>query len=919
MEKEAENFGTKVGKEIASQIKKLEKRLTSISDKYLSPIDKKAAKKEVTDVLDILNNKSKLIQDVRKMNPEDQMSYLDSLIKTDYTEEVGQQIKNAILLEVQAKERKSLQGKANQILATREPVTQKNIFQKIENIRSFEDLNDPLLQRQIAEKKLGIPLEGDQIQKLYDAGNELKKHVVNDRFDPVLEPDGNRPSKGYMEAHKTYLEVFGGINDPSLGQKLRTIQKSFMLLRMSTQTINVLGNIPQAISEGLVGRTLRAGITDLSEQELSKTLYGSKNRTKLGFSMPPIRKTSEFLNEARKDAQVYWETMYDVARNTSASESFKDFEKEIWFPSSKGGKAMVVSFRALGTVDQVFASYAKRDASYRTASALRSELMPELTGTNKLHAEDHLYKSILHPRSYDKNTSFILYETAKNRVNSSGVADNQKADLLNQYYKELKDLDVPEGKEPYIERLSKTISQYKPEFDSYISNQLEITERLEVANNYANLEADRATFQNKTMIAEIAGNVKRNLNKANILGFGLGDFLAPVLHTGSVVVSNTLEAGGVSTAFKVGGPVLKAITSSDNKTYRDVWESTVEAFTRNESSVSAMSRLPLVAVGIGLAAITPVSHYTGLFDPDKRKRGLVEEGNREYNSVLVAGKTISLELLGASQASFHGAMAVKQAGSQDVMNMIQTYFIGGASTVLDMPLFFELASFTKNAERLITQDEAEEAAEALSLQAVSMLDDGVARFIPGFISETGEILDTYERSTAETILFPNLRRSLPTPWTRFALEKKLTTFGEPITTENWLSEALFSYRVSTHRDEFMVLEYERLLSKGVNAFPTKKIENTTFDFPEEDKQELTALYGDALSKEIIPFMVTDEYRFADSDQKRGDLLLKLERDIWGDFRKDVLEARYGKSEKTEEEEEYSEEISNTIDYFRNNR
>jgi hypothetical protein len=379
------------------------------------------------------------------------------------------------------------------------------------------------------------------------------------------------------------------------------------------------------------------------------------------------------------------------------------------------------------------------------------------------------------------------------------------------------------------------------------------TEQGQMLRQQAILDAQTATWTNKTWASQVSEGVRKIFN--NLSGnLRVGDYLLPFVKTPANVIGTGLDYAGMG----IPKALFKAVQGirKGDLTDKDVIQSIARDVTR---------------AGMGLTAATVIAanlkadDFVGAYDPNRQQYEQLRGSNT--NSVRIGDKWISLDWFGPLSIPLTAQLYAKKYGGDSTKEKVWQYGKGVKSVVGNLPGVKEAGNYAK-AE---TQQTGETADEAVTSGKNAVLKDLVARLVPSFVGDIAKATDPYQRQSGKGIDgiktgIPRLRKDAPI---------KRDVFGDALKSEPGISTLLFGSRVKTDRDNPLLKEvaagskangkninftdWQKTTAKGVAQFKAK------VGAQEFDKASIK--YGQQLKHNLQDATRSDNYKQADDPTK----------------------------------------------------
>jgi hypothetical protein len=374
-------------------------------------------------------------------------------------------------------------------------------------------------------------------------------------------------------------------------------------------------------------------------------------------------------------------------------------------------------------------------------------------------------------------------------------------------------------------------------------------------------------FQNDTEISKAMSGIKREMNRANIGGFGFGDAVIPFTKT----PSNILRKGVQYTPLGVLSNLKQIKTGFDQKSFTD-------SIGRSMVGSSIMTLGYLMAKA-GLA--------TGDYDKNKDKEAAETLAGETNYSFKIGDKYYSFDW--AQPISIPLAIGIDfykaKKSEDDLMKAVNTGFISGAQTLFKQSLLQGLSRM------LGGYNQAQGIADTIA--------NAPSQYIPTILGQTARTIDPYARDT--DALFGKTRSKLPL--IRQTLPKKLDQFGEPIKANqgrNIVSRALENFvlpnTVSVKSKSEVTDELLRLTKVSdetgflPNVAPNSFESNGKITLTPEEKKQFQKTMGNMNYEAMKKLIASREYE-AMSDEEKAKALKKINDNSYKEAKKETIENR----------------------------
>lgn len=382
--------------------------------------------------------------------------------------------------------------------------------------------------------------------------------------------------------------------------------------------------------------------------------------------------------------------------------------------------------------------------------------------------------------------------------------------------------------------------QAKQQFvDEYLANPPK--EALQRASD----EGTRATFQNDTLLNDIASSVKQKLEKGHPAAKALSDFVMPFVRTPSAIATRMIERTPIGLAKEIGTQIVNVKKGKP-------FDQRAMAQAIGNGSFGA------VAIGAGMT-LANADLMTFGYPTEKAERDLWELEGRQPYSVRVGNRWYSLNYL----QPFGTLLAI---GGQAKNDMDEGLSKGEAVTkaLATAGQSIQEQSFLKGINGVLTAiSDPEYSARKYMEQTFSST---VPNFVRGFARATDSVQrkpTTIPESVASAI--PGLRQTTPV---------KNDALGRPIPAkDNFINQYVNPLRPSKVRDDAVAQELRKLKDNDLATMPTD-INKSTYGDQQLSKaqiNEATQYTNRRVSDEWSKVIKTKEYQSLTDEQKKKTL------------------------------------------------
>lgn len=318
----------------------------------------------------------------------------------------------------------------------------------------------------------------------------------------------------------------------------------------------------------------------------------------------------------------------------------------------------------------------------------------------------------------------------------------------------------------------------------------------EIVRQQAILDAQTATWTNKTWASKVSEGIRSILNEASG-DARVGDYLLPFVKTQANVISTGMDYAGLGIP-KAMVNTFKAVKNGElgSREYRQ-----------------SVSR-DLVRSGLGITAAVVIASqlkdddFVGAYDP---ARSQIEQlRNSNYNAVRIGNKWVSLDWFGPLSVPLASIMYARKYGDT-VGEKVFQYGKGVLSSALDIPGVKDVTDYLKGQSYKKNQSLEEMTGEAKDFITSELY----SRLVPSFFSDIAKAVDPTVRQTSGGV--DKIKAKIP--FVSQSLPAKKDIFGKDITGESAISDILFGSRVKTNRESVLIgviNQVSKDTGKGIN-------------------------------------------------------------------------------------------------------
>ena len=396
--------------------------------------------------------------------------------------------------------------------------------------------------------------------------------------------------------------------------------------------------------------------------------------------------------------------------------------------------------------------------------------------------------------------------------------------------------ELAKGDKAYAKKIMKDAISFDPK-----------TPEGKILRQQAILDAETATFTNKTWASQLSGHIRKGLNDL-FPKYRLGDFIYPFVKTPANMVALGLDYAG--------GGAVKSLVKLSNAIISKKLDDPIVL--KDIMTDAARSGVGFVAAWM-LSQAVKDDDFEGPYNPNKRQEYELE--GKMPNSFKLGNKYISTDYLGPLAVPFLAQMYARQYNG-----LKDRGFQYGKSLVTSA---FEIPGIKESARSITELLRAANnpnigVDDAISNIKSDLVSEAKSRLIPSFMGDIAKATDKYQRVSNKKALdpiknvIPGLRQTLPI---------KTDVFGKPLETESAMTSILAGSRVKTAKSNKIT---EKL--KEIEKQEGKRINFTDFDRAEgkkitsfkkaigKDKYDLAKKdYGDDLTKALNKLISSKEF------------------------------------------------------------
>jgi len=359
-------------------------------------------------------------------------------------------------------------------------------------------------------------------------------------------------------------------------------------------------------------------------------------------------------------------------------------------------------------------------------------------------------------------------------------------------------------------------------------------------------EGTRATFQNDTLLNDVAQGLKSKLEQRSAPARAVSDFVIPFVRTPSAIATRMIERTPIGVAKEV---VNQIVNVRSGKAFDQ----------RAMSQAIGNGAFGSLAIGAGIALANTGAMTFG-FPSEGSERKLWElEGKQPY-SVKVGDRWLSLNYL----QPFGTLLAIGGQAGQDIKDgdssgeAITKALATAGQSIQDQ-------SFLKGINGVLT------AISDPDRSARRYMEQTVSSVVPNFIRAGARSLDSVQReatNVTESLMsaIPGLRQNVPV---------KKDVFGRDLAAkDNFLNQFVNPLRPSKVKTDPMTEELRRLKDSGLATFPTESNKNVFGKETPLGRDELSKLntsVAQSVAKQWESAMKSDDYNLLNDEDKKKTL------------------------------------------------
>lgn len=310
-----------------------------------------------------------------------------------------------------------------------------------------------------------------------------------------------------------------------------------------------------------------------------------------------------------------------------------------------------------------------------------------------------------------------------------------------------------------------------------------------ILREQAILDAQTATFTNKSWATKLSGGIRKVLNNLSPR-LRLGDYIYPFVKTPANVIALGMDYAG-------GGAVKSLIKLSD------------ALIKKKKPDPMVLREIVMDATrsGVGLVAAWMISQslddddFEGAYERSKKQQYELE--GTKPNSFKYGGKSISIDYLGPIGVSLAAMMYARQYNS--LPEKTYAFVKGVAKGALELPGIKETSKGIQ--EAMYAKDV--DLKSTVKSTGAYLINEIKSRLVPSFMGDIAKATDKYERVTNKSpvsplkSIIPGLRQTLPI---------KKDVFARPIETESPLSVITTGSRVKSLKEDDVTKKLDELYS-----------------------------------------------------------------------------------------------------------
>lgn len=376
----------------------------------------------------------------------------------------------------------------------------------------------------------------------------------------------------------------------------------------------------------------------------------------------------------------------------------------------------------------------------------------------------------------------------------------------------------------------------------------------ELVRNQAILDAETATWTNKSWASSVSQGLRRVFN--DVSGdVRLGDYLFPFVKTPANVISTGLDYAGMG--------IPKALV----KTVQAIHKGDLGERAYLQAAARDITRAGLGLTGaLAIATAIGPDNFVGAYDPSRAQYEQLRDSNT--NSVRIGNKWLSLDWFGPLSTPITSILYAKKYGTHGGnLEKAWQYGQGLRSSAENLPGIKDIMDYGKSRAYNTSQTGAE-AAAAASNSAESQL---YSRLVPSIFSDIATATDSKQRETSKGVnalknKIPVLREQVPA---------KKDIFGKDVKGEPGAQTLLFGARVKTAKDTAITKEIGRLsqaTDKPINFTDwSKSSSQALMQFKQKvgdtEFEKAQTKYGQNLEKRLSNIINNNKYKHLSDGDK----------------------------------------------------
>lgn len=380
-----------------------------------------------------------------------------------------------------------------------------------------------------------------------------------------------------------------------------------------------------------------------------------------------------------------------------------------------------------------------------------------------------------------------------------------------------------------------------------------LTEAGEILRAQGIMDAETATYTNKTAVSRLSEGIRKLLN--DLTGDArLGDFVMPFVKTPANVVATGLDYAGLGFAKGLG----KLVYHISKGTLTD------------PGVIKGISR-DVIKGGLGLTAAVLISNqlsdddFVGAYDPQRKQ--IEQLRNSRENSIKIGDKWVNTAWLGPISVPLNAIMYSRKYGEGKADKAFQ-YGKGMLLTLRDVP-GLDLAGTIDGL--LDPQAKSTSLKQAATSAGQDAVDEAYSRLIPSLFSDVAKAVDPMEREAST----PMEQIQSRIPGARSSLPVKANIFGEDIEGEGAVSSILFGSRVRTDKTTPLIKELSDVQRDNAKSLAftdwkktnSKQVAQFRASIGEEEFKKAVKQYGQTLKSLLEEKFAESEYQELEAEDK----------------------------------------------------